>query len=254
MRHSHSSVSSTEPALSEKGREPPGLDRVFVFMREVQDRANQPHDAESDALPHLARVLGLRGGRGLAELAALVEREGWVGLSRRLASDLACETGWSSDRCERLTAAFAVGRRVEAERWRPTEALRDPEGVHRLMLPRLRGLEREEFHVLLLDGKHRLNRVSRVSEGTLTTSLVHPREVFRDAVRSAAAAVMVVHNHPSGDPEPSREDLEVTERLVRAGRLLGIPLLDHLVIAEGGYVSLRERGWIRPGGTASSQA
>ena len=68
-----------------------------------------------------------------------------------------------------------------------------------------------------------------------------------------AAAVLVVHNHPSGDPEPSREDLEVTERLVRAGRLLGIPLLDHLVVAEGGYVSLRERGWIRPGGGPASQ-
>lgn len=228
--------------------------RVFAFMREVQDRENLPLDAESDGLPQLARVLGVRGGRSLAELAALLEREGWVGLSRRRSADLACETGWSAERCERLSAVFAVGRRVETARWQPTEALRDPASVHRLMLPRMRGLEREEFHVLLLDGKHRLRRVSRVSEGTLTTSLVHPREVFRDAVRAAAAAVMVVHNHPSGDPEPSREDLEVTERLVRAGRLLGIPLLDHLVVAEGGYVSLRERGWIRPGGAALSQA
>ncbi|MCA8981848.1 MAG: DNA repair protein RadC [Planctomycetes bacterium] len=222
-------------------------------MREVEDRGKSKEDAASEGLPQLARVLGLRGGKGLAELAALLEREGWVGLSRRPSADLACETGWSPERCERLSAVFDVGRRVESARWQPSEALRDPAAVHRLMLPRLRGLEREEFHVLLLDGKHRLRRVSRVSEGTLTSSLVHPREVFRDAVRAAAAAVLVVHNHPSGDPEPSREDLEVTERLVRAGRLLGIPLLDHLVVAEGGYVSLRERGWIRPGGGPASQ-
>lgn len=218
-------------------------------MRELQEREYLPQDAGSDGLVALARVLGVRGGKGFGDLSALLAREGWVGLSRRAPADLASETGWSPDRCLKLCAVFEVGRNVELARWQPSEALRDPAGVHRLMLPRLRGLEREQFHVLLLDGKHRLQRVSRVSEGTLTTSLVHPREVFRDAVRSAAAAVMVVHNHPSGDPEPSREDLEVTERLVRAGRLLGIPLLDHLVIAEGGYVSLRERGVIRSPGS-----
>jgi DNA repair protein RadC len=77
--------------------------------------------------------------------------------------------------------------------------------------------------------------------GTLTTSLVHPREVFRSAVREAAAALIAVHNHPSGDPEPSAEDLEVTRRLIEAGRLLGIPLLDHVVVGDGAWVSLRER-------------
>jgi DNA repair protein RadC len=95
--------------------------------------------------------------------------------------------------------------------------------------------------VLLLDGKHRLVRRQRVSEGTLTSSLVHPREVFGPAVREAAAAVIVAHNHPSGDPEPSGEDLAVTRRLIEAGRILGVPVLDHVVIGDGAFVSIRDR-------------
>jgi DNA repair protein RadC len=87
------------------------------------------------------------------------------------------------------------------------------------------------------------------SQGTLTASLVHPREVFRPALREAAAAIILVHNHPSGDPTPSREDREVTERLVHVGEILGIPVLDHVIVAERGYVSLRQDGGLaaRPG-------
>ncbi len=95
--------------------------------------------------------------------------------------------------------------------------------------------------MLLLDGKHRLRRREQVSQGTLTSSLVHPREVFGPAIREGAAALIVVHNHPSGDPEPSAEDLAVTRRLVEVGRILGVPLLDHVVIADAGYVSIRDR-------------
>jgi DNA repair protein RadC len=119
--------------------------------------------------------------------------------------------------------------------------MRSARRVFEEVAPRLRGIERETFLALLLDGKHRLRRVVRISEGTLTTSLVHPREVFRAAVREAAAALVVAHNHPSGDPEPSREDVEVTHRLRDAGTLLGIPLLDHVIAGAGSYVSLRER-------------
>ena len=96
--------------------------------------------------------------------------------------------------------------------------------------------------MVLLDGRHRVVRHELVSQGTLTASLVHPREVFRPALREGAAAVLLVHNHPSGDPTPSREDREITERLVRAGELLGVPVLDHVVVAERGFASLRERG------------
>ena len=96
--------------------------------------------------------------------------------------------------------------------------------------------------VVLLDGRHRVLRHELVSQGTLTASLVHPREVFRPALRESAASVVLVHNHPSGDPTPSREDREITDRLGRAGEILGIPVLDHVVVAERGFRSLREEG------------
>ena len=103
-------------------------------------------------------------------------------------------------------------------------------------------MKKELFLCLLLDAKNRLIKESRVSEGTLTNSLMHPREAFREAVRESAAAVIFVHNHPSGDPAPSREDIAVTERLKKTGDVLGISMLDHIIIGDGSYVSLKEKG------------
>ena len=140
-----------------------------------------------------------------------------------------------------LAAAFELSRRLASARRPPREALQSASQVFALCAADYRGEEREAFQVLLLDGKHRLKAREVVSVGSLTTSIVHPREVFRPAVRHAAAAVICVHNHPSGDPEPSPEDLEVTRRLHQAGRLLGVPLLDHVVLGDGRWVSLRER-------------
>ena len=96
--------------------------------------------------------------------------------------------------------------------------------------------------VLLLDTKHRLLRTTRVSVGTLDASVVHPREVFRAAVAAGAAAIVLFHNHPSGDPAPSDDDVALTKRLIRAGDLMGIVVLDHVIVAENSYASLRERG------------
>jgi DNA repair protein RadC len=97
----------------------------------------------------------------------------------------------------------------------------------------------EEFWVFLLNGTHRLLAYRKVSQGTLTSSLVHPREVFQPAIREGAAAIIVAHNHPSGDPKPSHEDLAVTDRLYQSGELLSIPLLDHVVVTPDDYVSIR---------------
>jgi DNA repair protein RadC len=108
----------------------------------------------------------------------------------------------------------------------------------------MRSLAQEVFFVLLLDSRHRLLRSVEVSRGSLSQSLVHPREVFAPALRESAAAILVVHNHPSGDPVPSREDHEVTRRLAEAGELLGVPLIDHIVVAAGGYTSFADRGWL----------
>lgn len=151
------------------------------------------------------------------------------------------EAGLEPEQARQLAAAFAIGR--EVERHRPPERawMRGPLSVREQVWPLLRGLEREVLLALLLDGKHRLRKIERISEGTLTSALVHPREVYTPAIREAAAALIVVHNHPSGDPEPSEEDIAVTRRLGEVGTLIGIPLLDHVVVAEGGQVSLRER-------------
>jgi DNA repair protein RadC len=125
---------------------------------------------------------------------------------------------------------------------RREEGVSGPPDVFRHFHARLRDEAQERFMVLLLDGRHRVLREEIVSQGTLTASLVHPREVFRPALREAAAALVLIHNHPSGDPSPSREDREVTARLQQAGEVLGIPVLDHVIVADQGFVSLRDEG------------
>jgi DNA repair protein RadC len=195
--------------------------------------------AEHDEV--LAAILGGPRTSAAARARELLAETDLLELSRLPPGELSTRFGMPSATAARVAAAFALGRRVEHARRPLRPSMRSPRRVHELVAVELRGLERERFLVLLLDGKHRLKRRELVSEGTLTTSLVHPREVFRPAVRESAAAVVVVHNHPSGDPEPSLEDVEVTRRLIEAGRLLGIPLLDHVVVGDGRFASLRER-------------
>ena len=118
-----------------------------------------------------------------------------------------------------------------------------PEDVVRLCAPQLRGSDREHFWALALNTKNQLIRVIEVSIGSLNASIVHPRELFKDAVRVSAASIVVVHNHPSGDPTPSGADIQLTRRLVKAGDVLGIEVLDHVVVGDGGqHASLRDLG------------
>jgi DNA repair protein RadC len=203
--------------------------------------------AESLSDAELLALLLRTGGRGRSalELARGVLRAGGLlALTRAAPGELRRIAGIGPAKCATLLAAVEVGRRLAGRRLRVGEPLRSPEDVYRHFHPRLRDAAHERFLVVLLDGRHRVQREVLASQGTLTASLVHPREVFRPALQEGAAAVVVVHNHPSGDPTPSREDREVTRRLARAGALLGIPLLDHVVVAEQGYVSLREEGWL----------
>lgn len=116
----------------------------------------------------------------------------------------------------------------------------EPSHVYDLLGPELRSLTVEQFWVLHLGVRKQVLHAQRISEGTLTSSLVHPREVFRAAVQVGSPAIIVAHNHPSGDPEPSREDRELTKRLIESGKLLGIPVLDHVIIAGSSYRSLRQ--------------
>ena len=192
--------------------------------------------ARARVVAHLETLLG-------REAADALERAGDDPgtLERAAPGELAHLLGLSRSRARRLAAALALARELRVLSRPARPSVRSARAVLRLLEDELRGLEREHFWALLLDGKHGLRRVELISVGTLTTSLVHPREVFRPALREAAAAVVCAHNHPSGDPEPSAEDLEVTRRLLDAGRLLGVPLLDHVVLGDARALSLRER-------------
>ena len=142
----------------------------------------------------------------------------------------------------KILAALELGRRAAEERRPDRDRVRTPKDVYDRMRLVLRDLPHEEFHVLLLNTQQEVLRDLMVTRGTLDASLVHPREVFRPAIAEGASSLILVHNHPSGDPTPSKEDLGVTEGLRTAGDVLGIEVLDHVVIGEGKYLSFVESG------------
>lgn len=141
-----------------------------------------------------------------------------------------------------VKAAFTLGSRFQARRLEVLERFTSPAQVFDFFHHELRDSRKELFLTLLLDGKNRIMRKVEVSIGSLNQSIVHPREVFAPAVRESAAAVIFIHNHPSGDPAPSREDREITRRLKEAGEILGIRVLDHIIIGDGSYFSFVESG------------
>lgn len=141
-----------------------------------------------------------------------------------------------------IKAAFTLGSRFQARRLEMLERFTSPAQVFDFFHHELRDSRKELFLTLLLDGKNRITRKVEISIGSLNQSIVHPREVFAPAVRESAAAVIFIHNHPSGDPAPSREDREITRRLKEAGEILGIRVLDHIIIGDGSYFSFVESG------------
>ena len=136
-----------------------------------------------------------------------------------------------------IQAALEIAKRFSQEEIRRGESFRSSADVFNHYREQLGSLKKEEFHVLLLDAKNRKLKDVRVSEGSLTSSLVHPREVFQPIIRESAAAAILVHNHASSDPEPSEEDLQITQRLRDVGEMLEVHILDHLIMGKGHYVS-----------------
>ncbi|MGH0037598.1 MAG: RadC family protein [Myxococcota bacterium] len=213
------------------------------------------HGAETLADGELLALVLRTGARGVdAPMLAreLLERFGGLrGLARAARAELATSRGMGPAKAAAVVAALELGRRLAGRRMEPGEPVRGPEDVHRHYHWRLRDRRVESFLAILLDSRHRILRDIEVSTGTLTASLVHPREVFRPALREAAAALILVHNHPSGDPAPSAEDRAVTRRLAESGELLGIRVLDHVVVAERGYFSFRDAGDLPLGGSSA---
>ncbi len=195
----------------------------------------------------LALVLdgGLGGAIARTRAARLLEWAGGVGRLERVDRSSSFLVGRAAlRRIAAVRAAVELGRRATAEPLRVDEPIRDAASVFAHVRGRLPQLDREVFLALLLDGRNRLRAEVCVSEGTLTTALVHPREVFAPAIRDRAAALILVHNHPSGDPTPSSEDVALTERLRQVGEVVGIRVLDHVVVGHGRWVSLaEERRW-----------
>ena len=183
-------------------------------------------------------------GRSAVDLAAdtLARHDGLAGLARATELELVTMPGVGPAKAAQLVAAFELGRRLLADwpaaRW----TIRGPADVAERLILQMGRLEREELRVVMLDTKNHVLRVATVYQGNVSASLVRIGELFRDAVRLNAAGVILVHNHPSGDPTPSPDDLHLTAEALAAGRLLDIALLDHLVIGHDAYVSLRDRG------------
>ena len=165
-------------------------------------------------------------------------------LANRPVATIGGISGVGPARAMAIVAALELGRRTAAEPHGDRIAVHSPQDVVAAFGPHLEALAVEEFHVAILDAQHHLERDVLVTRGILDSSLVHPREVFREAIAERAASIILVHNHPSGDPTPSAEDRMVTSQLVAAGTLLGIPVRDHVVIGRGRYVSFAEAGWL----------
>lgn len=141
-----------------------------------------------------------------------------------------------------IKAALELGRRMASTLRPATLSLGSPREVADFLMEEMRYYRKEYFKIILLNTKNQIISVEDVSIGSLNSSIVHPREIFNLPVKKSAAAVILIHNHPSGDPTPSREDLEVTKRLVEAGKILGINVLDHIIVGEGKYLSFKEKG------------
>lgn len=181
-------------------------------------------------------------GEGSRPAGRVAERQAaLLRLATLTTAELRDKPGVGPAKAARVVAAVELGRRV-CEGRHGREAVSGPADVHRLFGERLRHLDREHFVAVLLDTKNRVLASELISIGSLDASLVHPRELFKAAIRYSASAVILVHNHPSGDPTPSEADATCTRRLADAGRVLGIEVLDHVIIGDGRYVSLRERG------------
>ena len=196
-----------------------------------------------------AELLGILLGKGIRKKTAidlareLLDRyESVQKLSSRSPSELATVKGIGSAKAAILSAAFELVRRIQSRKDADRPVFKRSSDVAGHYLPLMRDLRKEVFKVLLLNRANRFIKEVFISEGTLDASVVHPRDVFREALLEPAAAIILIHNHPSGNPSPSDEDLRITKQLVEAGRLLGIKVYDHIILAGESYRSLADEG------------
>jgi DNA repair protein RadC len=179
------------------------------------------------------------------EILARIKEQGLVGMVHISVAELAKIDGVGKVKAATLQAAIELARRLAVQQSAKIQMITGPEDVARYAMPHYRFEQKEHFAVLLLNTKNHVISMPEVSVGSLSASVVHPREGFRAAIDHAAAAMILLHNHPSGDPTPSREDIAVTERLVKAGKIMDIPVLDHVVLGRDRFISLKEKGLLQ---------
>ena len=175
----------------------------------------------------------------------LVEHEDLAELSSIGIVELSRMKGIGPARSARILAAFELGRRVEGGKGREGVRMTSPAEVAKFFSPEFRGLKKEIFKTVLLDSGNRIIRNVTVSQGTLNMSVVHPREVFKSAVDHLAAGIILLHNDPSGEPEPSQMDRQITRQLTEAGEVMGIPVVDHIILADNRYFSFAKEGLLK---------
>lgn len=192
-------------------------------------------------LQHLIAVI--IGHSSKPELCGKIAKDGLRGLLDLSVYDLE-HLGLTHNQALRLHSAILLAKKLKNVKPKERYVIRTPEDGARYVMEEMRFLNQEHFVVLFLNTKNEVIHKQTIFVGTLNSSVVHPREVFREAVKRSSAAIIAVHNHPSGDPTPSREDIAVTRRLYEAGELMGISFLDHLVIGDKKYVSMKEKGYL----------
>jgi DNA repair protein RadC len=207
--------------------------------------AHGPHTLTNAQLLAILLRVGRHGSSAVQVGMDLLDRLGDVaGLAQCGIEELCAVPGVGRAKAAQLKAALELGKRAVASPLTKGTRITSSRDLFTHYHPTVRDLRHEIFKVILLDAKHAIMRDATVSEGSLTLSIVHPREVFTLAVKESAAAVIFLHNHPSGDPTPSAEDRVLTSRLVSAGELLEIRVLDHLIVGDGRYVSFADQGWL----------
>lgn len=214
----------------------------------LNDRPREKMAANGAAVLTDAELIAILLRTGTAEKSAIdiaSEMTADGGLYKRLAgitrlNELTNIKGLGQAKAATVLAALEIGRRIASAKPIEKIHLSCPQDVADFLMPRLRYAAKEQFVVILLNNKNKVIGTEVVSEGSLSSSIVHPREVFAPAILHHAAAIMVAHNHPSGDPKPSTEDEEVTRLLLRSGKVLGIPMIDHVIIGDGNYYSFLE--------------
>jgi DNA repair protein RadC len=196
-----------------------------------------------------AELLALLMGRGISGESVMITAQRLLAqfgnlqnMAAASVEELSAIKGIGLAKAAQIKAAFELGRRLDDPDYHAkTDPVQSPEEAVESVRGKLKGIKKEHFFMLCLDTRNRVTAKKQVSQGNLDSSIVHPREVFKDAISSLASSVIFLHNHPSGDLEPSSEDINLTKRLVEAGELLGIPVLDHIVVCDRGFTSMKSR-------------